>query len=58
MSFYFLSLCCVGLEVKEKPEEFYDKLLPSAIDNLLYLGRHLQARFIRAVKVQYLRWVA
>lgn len=45
-----LSLCCVGLEVKEKPEEFYDKLLPSAIDNLLYLGRHLQARFIRAVK--------
>uniref|UniRef100_A0A8C3GD34 IQ motif containing B1 n=1 Tax=Cairina moschata TaxID=8855 RepID=A0A8C3GD34_CAIMO len=46
-----LSHCCVGLEVKEDPEEFYTKFLPSAIDNLLLLGRRLQARFIRAVKV-------
>lgn len=41
----------MGLEVKEEPEEFYNKLLPSAIDNLLFLGRHLQARFIQAIKV-------
>uniref|UniRef100_A0A8C0IXS7 IQ motif containing B1 n=1 Tax=Chelonoidis abingdonii TaxID=106734 RepID=A0A8C0IXS7_CHEAB len=46
-----LSQCCVGLEVKEDPEEFYNKLLPSAVDNLLFLGRRLQARFIRAIKV-------
>ncbi|XP_038277692.1 IQ calmodulin-binding motif-containing protein 1 [Dermochelys coriacea] len=45
-----LSQCCVGLEVKEDPEEFYNKLLPSAVDNLLFLGRRLQARFIRAIK--------
>ncbi|XP_062972754.1 IQ calmodulin-binding motif-containing protein 1 [Elgaria multicarinata webbii] len=45
-----LSLCCVGLEVKEEPEEFYNKLLPSAADNLLFLGRRLQARFVRAIK--------
>ncbi|XP_035427090.1 IQ calmodulin-binding motif-containing protein 1 isoform X1 [Cygnus atratus] len=45
-----LSHCCVGLEVKEDPEEFYTEFLPSAIDNLLFLGRRLQARFIRAVK--------
>ncbi|XP_010284530.1 PREDICTED: IQ calmodulin-binding motif-containing protein 1 [Phaethon lepturus] len=45
-----LSYCCVGLEVKEDPEEFYKKFLPSAIDNLLFLGRRLQARFIRAIK--------
>ncbi|XP_068543585.1 IQ calmodulin-binding motif-containing protein 1 [Anas acuta] len=45
-----LSHCCVGLEVKEDPKEFYTKFLPSAIDNLLLLGRRLQARFIRAVK--------
>ncbi|XP_074857361.1 IQ calmodulin-binding motif-containing protein 1 isoform X2 [Carettochelys insculpta] len=45
-----LSQCCVGLEVKENPEEFYNKLLPSAVDNLLFLGRRLQARFIRAIK--------
>ncbi|NXG45619.1 IQCB1 protein, partial [Psilopogon haemacephalus] len=45
-----LSHCCVGLEVKEDPEEFHKKFLPSAIDNLLVLGRRLQARFIRAVK--------
>ncbi|NXY67320.1 IQCB1 protein, partial [Glareola pratincola] len=55
-----LSHCCVGLEVKEDPEEFYKKFLPSAIDNLLFLGRRLQARFIRAIKDEekqgFLRW--
>ncbi|NXI54824.1 IQCB1 protein, partial [Chloroceryle aenea] len=55
-----LSHCCVGLEVKEDPEEFYKKFLPSAIDNLLLLGRRLQARFIRAIKDgekrDFLRW--
>ncbi|NXI42077.1 IQCB1 protein, partial [Galbula dea] len=55
-----LSHCCVGLEVKEDPEEFYQKFLPSAIDNLLVLGRRLQARFIRAIKDgekrDFLRW--
>ncbi|PKU40187.1 hypothetical protein llap_9503 [Limosa lapponica baueri] len=45
-----LSHCCVGLEVKEDPEEFYKKFLPSAVDSLLFLGRRLQARFIRAIK--------
>ncbi|XP_068263786.1 IQ calmodulin-binding motif-containing protein 1 [Nyctibius grandis] len=55
-----LSHCCVGLEVKEDPEEFYKKFLPSAIDNLLVLGRRLQARFIRAIedeeKQDFLHW--
>ncbi|XP_075613162.1 IQ calmodulin-binding motif-containing protein 1 isoform X1 [Balearica regulorum gibbericeps] len=55
-----LSHCCVGLEVKEVPEEFYKKFLPSAIDNLLVLGRRLQARFIRVIKDEekqdFLRW--
>ncbi|KFQ27656.1 IQ calmodulin-binding motif-containing protein 1, partial [Merops nubicus] len=55
-----LSHCCVGLEVKGDPEEFYKKFLPSAIDNLLFLGRRLQARFIRAIKdgkkQDFLRW--
>uniref|UniRef100_A0A8D0HJN3 IQ motif containing B1 n=1 Tax=Sphenodon punctatus TaxID=8508 RepID=A0A8D0HJN3_SPHPU len=46
-----LSHCCVGLEVKENPEEFYNKLLPSAAENLLFLGRRLQVRFVRAIKV-------
>ncbi|XP_032548461.1 IQ calmodulin-binding motif-containing protein 1 isoform X1 [Chiroxiphia lanceolata] len=45
-----LSHCCVGLEMKEDLEEFYKKFLPSAIDNLLVLGKRLQARFIRAIK--------
>ncbi|NXP48252.1 IQCB1 protein, partial [Heliornis fulica] len=45
-----LSHCCVGLEVKGDPEEFYKKFLPSAIENLLVLGRRLQARFIRVIK--------
>ncbi|RMC18716.1 hypothetical protein DUI87_04612 [Hirundo rustica rustica] len=55
-----LSHCCVGLEVKEDPEEFYKKFLPSAIDSLLVLGKRLQARFIRAIKDKekqdFLRW--
>ncbi|KFU88437.1 IQ calmodulin-binding motif-containing protein 1, partial [Chaetura pelagica] len=53
-----LSHCCVGLEVKEDPEEFYNKFLPSVIDNLLVLGRRLQARFTRAIKDKqdFLRW--
>ncbi|NXK84929.1 IQCB1 protein, partial [Amazona guildingii] len=55
-----LSHCCVGLEVKEDPEEFHKKFLPSAIDNLLILGRRLQARFIQAIKDEekqdFLRW--
>ncbi|XP_074884882.1 IQ calmodulin-binding motif-containing protein 1 [Buteo buteo] len=55
-----LSHCCVGLEVKGDPEEFYKKFLPSAIDNLLVLGRRLQARFIRALKDEekqdFLHW--
>ncbi|NXH71522.1 IQCB1 protein, partial [Hydrobates tethys] len=55
-----LSHCCVGLEVKEDPEEFCKKFLPSAVDNLLFLGRRLQARFIRAIKDEekqdFLHW--
>ncbi|NWQ76009.1 IQCB1 protein, partial [Columbina picui] len=55
-----LSHCCVGLEVKEDPEEFHNKFLPSAIDNLLFLGRRLQARFIRTIKDEekqdFLHW--
>ncbi|KAF1579579.1 IQ calmodulin-binding motif-containing protein 1, partial [Eudyptes chrysocome] len=55
-----LSHCCVGLEVKEDAEEFYKKFLPSAIDNLLFLGRRLQARFIRTIKDEekqdFLQW--
>ncbi|KAM6348266.1 IQ calmodulin-binding motif-containing protein 1 isoform 1-T4 [Alca torda] len=55
-----LSHCCVGLEVKEDTVEFYKKFLPSAIDNLLFLGRRLQARYIRAIKDEekqdFLRW--
>lgn len=49
--FFHFSHCCVGLEVKEDPEEFHNKFLPSAIDNLLFLGRRLQARLIRTIKV-------
>ncbi|KAF1674998.1 IQCB1 protein, partial [Pygoscelis papua] len=55
-----LSHCCVGLEVKEDAEEFHKKFLPSAIDNLLFLGRRLQARFIRTIKDEekqdFLHW--
>ncbi|NWH59624.1 IQCB1 protein, partial [Geococcyx californianus] len=54
-----LSHCCVGLEVKEDSEEFYTKFLPSAVDNLLVLGRRLQAQFIQAIKDEkqdFLRW--
>ncbi|XP_069472795.1 IQ calmodulin-binding motif-containing protein 1 [Ambystoma mexicanum] len=45
-----LSNCCVGMDPTEDAEEFYNNVLPSAVDNLLFLGRRLQARFIRAVK--------
>ncbi|XP_015264291.1 PREDICTED: IQ calmodulin-binding motif-containing protein 1 [Gekko japonicus] len=45
-----ISLSCVGLEVKEEPEDFYNKLLPSAVDNLLFLDRRLQVRCSRAIK--------
>ncbi|KAF4796978.1 hypothetical protein TURU_081330 [Turdus rufiventris] len=55
-----LSHCCVGLEVKEDPEEFYKKFLPSAIDSLLVLGKRLQARFLLAIKEKekqdFLHW--
>ncbi|XP_030065621.1 IQ calmodulin-binding motif-containing protein 1 isoform X2 [Microcaecilia unicolor] len=37
-----LSNCCVGLDPTEDIEEFYNKVLPSAVDNLLFLGRRLQ----------------
>ncbi|KAM4668514.1 IQ calmodulin-binding motif-containing protein 1 isoform 3-T5 [Amazona ochrocephala] len=46
--------------MKEDLEEFHKKFLPSAIDNLLVLGRRLQARFIQAIKDEekqdFLRW--
>ncbi|XP_068102309.1 IQ calmodulin-binding motif-containing protein 1 [Hyperolius riggenbachi] len=45
-----LSTCCVGLNPKSDPEEFYAKLLPSAVLNMLVLGRRLQARYGRSVK--------
>ncbi|XP_075465991.1 IQ calmodulin-binding motif-containing protein 1 [Ascaphus truei] len=45
-----LGNCCVGLDPKEDSKEFYTKLLPSAVLNLLVLGRRLQARFIRSIK--------
>ncbi|KAM4698182.1 IQ calmodulin-binding motif-containing protein 1-like [Rhinophrynus dorsalis] len=45
-----LSNCCVGLDPSEDTEEFYTKLLPSAILNLLLLGRRIQARFVRSIK--------
>ncbi|XP_072274015.1 IQ calmodulin-binding motif-containing protein 1 [Pyxicephalus adspersus] len=45
-----LSSCCVGLNPKNGTEEFYSKTLPSAIPNLLVLGRRIQARYIRSVK--------
>ncbi|XP_069080376.1 IQ calmodulin-binding motif-containing protein 1 isoform X2 [Pleurodeles waltl] len=45
-----LSNCCVGMDPAENPEEFYSSVLPSAVDNLLFLGRRLQARFVRAMK--------
>uniref|UniRef100_A0A6G1RDP4 IQ motif containing B1 n=1 Tax=Hypotaenidia okinawae TaxID=2861861 RepID=A0A6G1RDP4_9GRUI len=55
-----LSHCCVELEVKGDTEEFYKKFLPSAIENMLVLGRRLQARFIRVIKDEekqdFLRW--
>ncbi|XP_058151713.1 IQ calmodulin-binding motif-containing protein 1 isoform X3 [Dasypus novemcinctus] len=45
-----LSHCCVGLEPGEDAEEFYNELLPSAAENFLVLGRHLQTCFINAAK--------
>ncbi|KAM9305774.1 IQ calmodulin-binding motif-containing protein 1 [Gastrophryne carolinensis] len=45
-----LSTCCVGLNPKNDAEEFYSKLLPSAVLNLLVLGRRIQARYLRSVK--------
>ncbi|XP_011950876.2 IQ calmodulin-binding motif-containing protein 1 isoform X2 [Ovis aries] len=45
-----LSHCCVGLEPGEDAEEFYNELLPSAVENFLVLGRRLQTCFINAAK--------
>ncbi|CAH2305024.1 IQ calmodulin-binding motif-containing 1 [Pelobates cultripes] len=45
-----LSNCCVGLDPKEDPDEFYNKLLPSAVLHMLILGRRIQARFVRSIK--------
>ncbi|XP_041056099.1 IQ calmodulin-binding motif-containing protein 1 isoform X2 [Carcharodon carcharias] len=45
-----VSTTCVDLDPKEEAEEFYDKVLPSAADNLMLLARHLQARFLKAVE--------
>ncbi|XP_053327896.1 IQ calmodulin-binding motif-containing protein 1 [Spea bombifrons] len=45
-----LSGCCVGLDPNGDAEEFYKKLLPSAVQNMLVLGRRIQARFVRSVK--------
>ncbi|KAE8581654.1 hypothetical protein XENTR_v10024880 [Xenopus tropicalis] len=45
-----LSLCCVGLDPQEDAEEFYNKLLPSALGNMLLLARRIQARYVRAMK--------
>nr|XP_058921401.1 IQ calmodulin-binding motif-containing protein 1 isoform X2 [Kogia breviceps] len=45
-----LSHCCVGLEPGEDAEEFYNELLPSAVENFLVLGRQLQTCFINTAK--------
>ncbi|XP_018413588.1 PREDICTED: IQ calmodulin-binding motif-containing protein 1 [Nanorana parkeri] len=45
-----LSSCCVGLNPKNDAEEFRSKILPSAILNMLVLGRRIQARYVRCVK--------
>ncbi|XP_067890929.1 IQ calmodulin-binding motif-containing protein 1 [Heterodontus francisci] len=45
-----LSTACVGLDPKKDAEEFYDKVLPSAADNLMMLARRLQARFLKAIE--------
>ncbi|XP_067843160.1 IQ calmodulin-binding motif-containing protein 1 isoform X2 [Heptranchias perlo] len=47
-----LSTACVGLDPKEDVEEFYNKVLPSAADNLMLLARRLQARFLKAVEAE------
>uniref|UniRef100_A0A4X2KD59 IQ motif containing B1 n=1 Tax=Vombatus ursinus TaxID=29139 RepID=A0A4X2KD59_VOMUR len=46
-----LSQCCVGLEPTEDAEEFYNKLLPSAVESVLVLGRLLQKYYISAVEL-------
>ncbi|XP_043550448.1 IQ calmodulin-binding motif-containing protein 1-like [Chiloscyllium plagiosum] len=45
-----VSTVCVGLNPKEDVEEFYEKVLPSASDNLMMLARRLQTRFLQAVE--------
>ncbi|GCC33153.1 hypothetical protein chiPu_0011621, partial [Chiloscyllium punctatum] len=45
-----VSTVCVGLNPKEDVEEFYEKVLPSASDNLMVLARRLQTRFLQAVE--------
>ncbi|XP_039611170.1 IQ calmodulin-binding motif-containing protein 1-like [Polypterus senegalus] len=45
-----LSNCCVNFEPLEETEEYYNKVLPLAVENLLLLARRLQARRTRAVK--------
>ncbi|XP_072325832.1 IQ calmodulin-binding motif-containing protein 1-like [Scyliorhinus torazame] len=45
-----VSTACVDLDPKEDAEEFYNKVLPSAADNLMLLARRLQARFLKAVE--------
>ncbi|XP_068926111.1 IQ calmodulin-binding motif-containing protein 1 isoform X1 [Petaurus breviceps papuanus] len=45
-----VSQCCVGLEPTEDAEEFYNKLLPSAAENFLVLGRRLQKYYISALE--------
>ncbi|KAG2459597.1 IQCB1 protein, partial [Polypterus senegalus] len=44
------SNCCVNFEPLEETEEYYNKVLPLAVENLLLLARRLQARRTRAVK--------
>ncbi|KAM5153212.1 IQ calmodulin-binding motif-containing protein 1 [Mantella aurantiaca] len=45
-----LSSCCVGLNPKNDAEEFHSEILPSAVLNMLVLGRRIQARYVRSVK--------
>ncbi|XP_075037273.1 IQ calmodulin-binding motif-containing protein 1 isoform X2 [Mixophyes fleayi] len=45
-----VSNCCVGLNPKNDPEEFYTKQLPVAVLNMLVLARRIQARYVRSVK--------
>uniref|UniRef100_A0A8C5WH31 IQ calmodulin-binding motif-containing protein 1 n=1 Tax=Leptobrachium leishanense TaxID=445787 RepID=A0A8C5WH31_9ANUR len=45
-----LSTCCLGLDPRDDAEEFYSKLLPTAVLHLLVLGRRIQARFMRSIR--------